>query len=57
MSTILIKNALIVTMTDQIFNGDLYIENDIISLVGPSIDKEADKVINANRHDINAGFC
>jgi dihydroorotase-like cyclic amidohydrolase len=57
MSTILINNALIVTMTDSIFNGDVYIEDDIIAIIGHEIDKNADKVIDANRHDFNAGFC
>jgi dihydroorotase-like cyclic amidohydrolase len=49
MSSILIKNALIVTMADCIFNGDVYIENDTIESVMPSIEKSADKVIDGTR--------
>ena len=34
MSSILIKNALIVSMVDQVFTGDVYIEDGRIITVG-----------------------
>ncbi|MDL0436067.1 MULTISPECIES: 5'-deoxyadenosine deaminase [unclassified Niallia] len=59
MTTILIKNAQIVTMNGQeeIVNGDILIENDLIKAIGPEIDAStADKIIEAAGHTVIPGF-
>jgi 5-methylthioadenosine/S-adenosylhomocysteine deaminase len=56
MSTILIKNALIVTMNDKILKGDIFIENDKIAKIDKQIKKEADKIIDANNNIVMPGF-
>ncbi|NYE56566.1 5'-deoxyadenosine deaminase [Carboxydothermus ferrireducens] len=47
--SILIKNGTIVTMNEkrEILKGDLYIEGNIIKDIGPSLDVQTDKVIDA----------
>lgn len=59
MGTILIKNAQIVTMNGQeeIINGDILIENDLIKEIGPEIDSNSvDKIIDAAGHTVIPGF-
>ncbi|MFD1360446.1 5'-deoxyadenosine deaminase [Lentibacillus salinarum] len=58
MSSILIKNAQIITMNPQeeIIYGDLYIEDDIIIKVGGDLGNEADKVIDARHKTVIPGF-
>ncbi|MEK4666094.1 5'-deoxyadenosine deaminase [Niallia sp. FSL R7-0271] len=59
MTTILIKNAQIVTMNGQeeIVTGDILIENDLIKAIGPEIDAStADKIIEAAGHTVIPGF-
>ncbi|GLB61315.1 5'-deoxyadenosine deaminase [Cytobacillus sp. NCCP-133] len=58
MSSILIKNAEIVTMNDkeEIIYGDLYIVNDRIAEIGPNLNREADKVIDATGKTVIPGF-
>jgi len=59
MATILIKNAQIVTMNGQeeIINGDILIENDLIKEIGPDIESNsADKIIEAAGHTVIPGF-
>lgn len=56
MSTILIKNATIVTMNDKILNGDIFIEDNRIKDINRQIDVEADKVIDAHNRIVMPGF-
>lgn len=58
MSSVLIKNAQIITMNSQeeIIHGDLYIENDRIKEVGGDLGTEADKVIDARNKTVIPGF-
>ncbi len=46
MSSVLIKGGRVITAADD-YVGDVFIENERISLIGESIDVEADKVIDA----------
>ena len=57
MSTILIKNAMILTMNDKILNGDIFIEDDKIKEISKTIDKKADKEIDSTRNACNARTC
>lgn len=56
MSSILIKNALIVSMVDQVFTGDVYIEDGRIITVGVHIEMKADKEIDATGKVLMPGF-
>ncbi|MFD1040252.1 5'-deoxyadenosine deaminase [Virgibacillus byunsanensis] len=58
MSTILIKNAQIITMNarEEIIHGDIYIENDRITKVGGDLGIAADQVIDARNKTIIPGF-
>ncbi|MFZ3578990.1 5'-deoxyadenosine deaminase [Virgibacillus sp. DJP39] len=58
MSTILVKNAQIITMNaqEEIVRGDLYIENDRITKVGGDLGFMADKVIDATNKTVIPGF-
>lgn len=58
MSTLLIKNGVIVTMDkkNQIFQGDILIENDRIKTIASSISAQADKVIDASHCIVSPGF-
>ncbi|MCR6097656.1 5'-deoxyadenosine deaminase [Salipaludibacillus agaradhaerens] len=59
MSTLLIKNAELITMNqqDDQFIGDIYIEHDTIKDIGKSLDyPEADKVIDATDRVVTPGF-
>ena len=49
MSSILIKNATILTMCDNIYKGDILIDEDRIISISTNIDKKADKIIDATR--------
>ncbi len=49
MSSILIKNATILTMCDNIFKGDILIDDDRIISVSTHVNSQADKVIDATR--------
>lgn len=55
MSSILIKNAYIVSMVSPISKADLYIEDGIIKEIG-IIDREADKIINASGKVVMPGL-
>src|SRR5437899_12928317 len=46
MGRTLIKNGTVVTATDQ-YKGDILVEGETISVIGTSLDMQADKVINA----------
>src|ERR687893_174834 len=46
MSSVLIKGGRVITAADD-YVGDVYVENERISLIGESLDVEADKVIDA----------
>ncbi|WP_209123763.1 5'-deoxyadenosine deaminase [Alkalihalobacillus sp. BA299] len=59
MTNLLIKNAEIVTMNanDEIFNGDIYIENDRIKAIGKNLVVTcADKIIDASGRTVIPGF-
>lgn len=58
MSSILVKNAEIVTMNEkeEIIHGDLYIENNRISDIGKNLNYQADKTIDATNRTIIPGF-
>ncbi len=57
MSTILIKNAHIATMTSKILHGDILIRNDIIEDIAQEIKNvHADKTINATGKIVMPGF-
>jgi cytosine/adenosine deaminase-related metal-dependent hydrolase len=59
MSTLLIKNAELITMNqqDDQFIGDIYIEHDTIKDIGKNLDyPEADKVIDATGRVVTPGF-
>jgi 5-methylthioadenosine/S-adenosylhomocysteine deaminase len=58
MAKILIKQACVVTMnaTNEVFNGDVLIENRRIVKVGQSIQETADKIIYANGKVLLPGF-
>jgi 5-methylthioadenosine/S-adenosylhomocysteine deaminase len=58
MTTTLIKNACIVTMNanNDVFTGDLLIENDRIARLGPKLDELADTVIDAGGKVLLPGF-
>jgi adenine deaminase len=45
--SVLIKGGRIVTAADNYF-GDIFVENETVSLIGESLDVRADKVIDAN---------
>jgi dihydropyrimidinase len=47
MSSVLIKGGRVITAADD-YVGDVYVENERISLIGESLDVEADKVIDAS---------
>ncbi|HEV3477950.1 MAG TPA: dihydropyrimidinase [Gaiellaceae bacterium] len=47
MSTVLIRGGRVITAADD-YVGDVYIENERISLIGESLDVEADRVIDAS---------
>ena len=49
MASILIKNAIIATMNNKLLQGDLLVEDGRITDIARSIQKEADKVIDASR--------
>src|ERR671937_3244533 len=44
--SVLIKGGRIITAADD-YVGDVYVENDTVTLIGESLDREADKVIDA----------
>lgn len=58
MSSIMIKNAEIVTMNskEEIFIGELFIENDRVAEIGPNLNHSADKVIDAAGKTVIPGF-
>ncbi len=59
LTNLLIKNAEIVTMNanDEIFNGDIYIENDRIKAIGKNLVVTcADKIIDASGRTVIPGF-
>ena len=56
MSSILIKNAIIATMNNKLLQGDLFIEDGKITEIARSIEKEADKVIQAAGKVVMPGF-
>ncbi|MDO7905582.1 5'-deoxyadenosine deaminase [Paenibacillus sp. JX-17] len=58
MSSILIKGAQIMTMNarEEVYTGDVYIENNLIIQMGPSIDLPADRVIDARGKVLLPGF-
>ncbi|WP_026581695.1 5'-deoxyadenosine deaminase [Bacillus sp. J33] len=58
MSSIMIKNAEIVTMNskEEIFIGDLFIENDRVAEIGPNLNHSAGKVIDAAGKTVIPGF-
>ena len=56
MSTILIKNAMIVTMDSKVLQGDILIENDIIKNIAPRIEEGAEKIIYADGKMVLPGF-
>lgn len=59
LETILIKNAQIITMNDNedIINGDIYIEGNVIKEIGKNLVKDhADKVIDATNRIVIPGF-
>ncbi|RYL92742.1 dihydropyrimidinase [Sporolactobacillus sp. THM7-4] len=45
--SVLIKNGTIAT-SEEVFSGDIYIEDDLITEIGFSVDKEADNTIDAS---------
>jgi dihydropyrimidinase len=47
MSSVLIRGGRVITAADD-YVGDVYVENERISLIGESLDVDADKVIDAN---------
>jgi 5-methylthioadenosine/S-adenosylhomocysteine deaminase len=58
MKSLLIKNAQIITMNhaDEIFTGDIFIENGIISNIGKNLACDADQIINAENRTVIPGF-
>lgn len=59
MGSLLIKNAQIITMNaqEEIINGDLFIQDDRIQAIGPSLNiQTADKVIDASGQTVIPGF-
>ena len=44
--SLLIKNGRVITAVDD-YNGDVFIENETVTLIGKSLDVEADRVIDA----------
>ncbi len=58
MSTLLIQNAVIVTMNDafDIVDGDVYVRDGRIAAVGPAGDVRADRVVNAAGGYLLPGF-
>lgn len=56
MSSILIKNATIATMSDKILQGDIYVEDNKIAEIARTIDKEADKTIDASGKVVMPGL-
>ena len=59
MTTILIKDAQIVTMNrdGDILTGDILIENDRITAIGPDLNPaQADKIIDAKNRTVIPGF-
>jgi 5-methylthioadenosine/S-adenosylhomocysteine deaminase len=58
MASILIKNAEIITMNanNDIFHGDLYIENDRIIAIGGNLPFNADKIIDGTNRTVIPGF-
>lgn len=58
MSSVLIKNAQIITMNPQeeIIHGDVYVEKDIIKQIGVDLGIQADKVIDAKNKTVIPGF-
>ncbi len=46
MSSLLIRNGTVVTATD-LFEGDVYIEDEKVAMIGAGIDRSADRVIDA----------
>ncbi|MBR3280737.1 MAG: hypothetical protein IKI57_02660 [Clostridia bacterium] len=49
MASILIKNAIIATMNNKLLQGDLLVEDGKITEIARTIDKQAEKVIDASR--------
>jgi len=49
MASILIKNAIIATMNNKLLQGDIFIEEGKITEIARTIEKQADKVIDASR--------
>src|SRR5512134_4070957 len=47
MSSVLIKGGRVITAADD-YVGDVYVENERISLIGESLDMEADRVVDAS---------
>ena len=58
MNRILIKNGLIVTVNDnaQVFNGDILIEDNLISQIGTDIKDENAKIFDASEYIVTPGF-
>ena len=46
MSTLLIKNGIVVTATD-IYEGDVFVDREKIAAIGSSLQMKADRVIDA----------
>ena len=57
-TTTLIRNAIIITMnsSNEILSGDVWIEGNRITYMGPGLDREADKVIDAGGKVLLPGF-
>ena len=53
--SILIKGGHIVTASDD-YVGDIYVENETITLLGESLDMEADKAVDASGKYVFPGF-
>ncbi len=58
MKSLLIKNGYLITMdaAKSQFYGDLFIKNDRVVDIGPAIDQEADKTIDASGMLVLPGF-